>query len=142
MTVANIATVADRLGRPISDAGEIAQVNAWLRDVTALITSRIPDYETLLAQGAIRTDVAGMVEANAVIRKLRNPDGKQSEQIDDYSYRLNRDFSRGEIFLTDQEWELLTPFEERQQGAFSIRTHPLRPAAGQWIDSTTWVPAP
>ena len=59
-----------------------------------------------------------MIEANAVIRKVRNPDGKVSEGNDVYNYRLNENARKGELFLTDEEWALLTP--GGGTGAFTI----------------------
>jgi hypothetical protein len=117
MTYANVSDVSTRLGRPISTADEIGQVNAWLEDVEALITARIPTLATLVAAGTPSTALVVMVEANAVVRKVKNPDGLSSETVDDYTYRRNDDARRGELFLTDDEWVLLMP---TSGGAFSV----------------------
>ncbi|MDM8084742.1 Gp19/Gp15/Gp42 family protein [Cellulomonas cellasea] len=119
MTFANITDVGVRLGRPIADANEIAQVNAWLGDVEGLILARIPNLLTLVAAGFPAATTVLSVEANAVIRKIKNPDGKVSEGVDDYNYRLNENARKGEIFLTDDEWALLTPASV--SAAFSTR---------------------
>lgn len=120
MTFANLTDVSTRLGRPIVSAGEVAQVNAWLSDIETLILSRIPDLQArVLAVGStLLAATVAMVEANAVVRKVKNPDGKQNEKVDDYSYGLNTDAARGELFLTDDEWVLLTPASSSQ--AFTI----------------------
>src|SRR5690554_840820 len=99
MSYANVTDVSTRLGRPITDADEIAQVNAWLSDVSALIEARIPNIAARVADGQPSAAVVAMVEANAVIRKVLNPEGKVSEDIDDYRYRLNENARRGEVFL-------------------------------------------
>src|SRR6478735_3964414 len=109
MTYAVLADVATRLGRPITDSNEVAQVEAWLGDVESLILARIPDLADWVAGGVPSEAVVKMVEANAVVRKVKNPDGKQNERIDDYSYGLNADAARGDLFLTDAEWALLEP---------------------------------
>lgn len=119
MTYATVADVSTRLGRPITDSNEVAQVTAWLGDVEALILARIPDLAALVAAGTPTAPTVVMVEANAVIRKVKNPDGKQNERIDDYSYGLNADAARGDLFLTDAEWSLLRPAST--SGAFSTR---------------------
>jgi hypothetical protein len=136
---ANIADVSTRLGRPITDADEIAQVNAWIEDVEAIITARIPDLDTRVADGAPTATVVAMVVANAVIRKIKNPDGKVSEGIDDYNYRLNENSRKGELFLTDEEWALLLP--GAGEGAFTIRPYAYG-LRGEWVHPDVWVPLP
>jgi hypothetical protein len=121
VTYANITDVAARLGRSISDATEIAQVNAWLADTESLILARISDLDDLVDAGAPTEAVVVMVECQAVIRKIRNPEGKVSEDIDDYRYRLNPEAARGELFLTDEEWVLLEPGSS--EGAFAVRPY-------------------
>jgi len=117
VTYATVVDVATRLGRPIDDVGEQAQVQAWLDDAEALIRARIPDLSDLAAAGAPTVATLVMVESNAVIRKIRNPEGYTSETIDDYTYRYNEQVRRGDIFFTDDEWALLTP--GAAAGAFS-----------------------
>lgn len=119
MTYANVHDVATRLGRPITDPDEVAQVLAWLTDVEAMIRARIPNLDLRVAEECPAADVVTMVEASAVVRKVLNPEGKVSEDIDDYRYRLSENSSRGELFLTEEEWALLSP--ARGGGAFSVR---------------------
>jgi hypothetical protein len=140
VTYATLSDVSTRLGRPITDAEEIAQVTAWLADVEAMILARIPDLDELVADGSPSAAVVAMVEANAVIRKIRNPDGKVSEGIDDYNYRLNENARKGELFLTDEEWALLLP--GAANGAWTIRPVGLRRGPGQWVHPDVWVPLP
>lgn len=140
MTYATLSDVSTRLGRPITDAEEIAQVTAWLADVEAMILARIPDLDELVADGSPSAAVVAMVEANAVIRKIKNPDGKVSEGIDDYNYRLNENSRKGELFLTDEEWALLLP--GAANGAWTIRPVGLRRGPGQWVHPDVWVPLP
>lgn len=140
MTYANVTDVGTRLGRPITTADEIAQVNAWLADVEALILSRIPTLAADVTAGAPSEAVVVMVEANAVVRKVRNPEGKVSEDIDDYRYRLSENAARGELFLTDEEWALLEPGSGG--GAFTIVPGGVTAREGWWLHPDTWVPAP
>jgi hypothetical protein len=49
------------------------------------------------------------VLVDAVVRVLRNPDGKLQESIDDYSYRRADSVADGALYLTDEEWRLLRP---------------------------------
>ncbi|MGO1562110.1 MAG: Gp19/Gp15/Gp42 family protein [Actinomycetaceae bacterium] len=116
---ATLTDVADRLGRPISDPLEIKQVTAWISDIESIVRARVPDLDDRIADGSPSADVVRMVVTNAVVRKSLNPTGKQNERIDDYSYGLTEDAARGELFLTDAEWDLLTP--SVMTGAFSTR---------------------
>lgn len=139
MAFANLSDVSTRLGRPISDLDEVAQVNAWIGDVEALILARLP----LLVpgvDGAPSAAVLSMIVANAVIRKIKNPDGKVSEGVDDYNYRYSENARRGEVFLTDEEWALLTPVSS--SGAFSTQTFGASSRDGVWVHPDVWVPAP
>ncbi len=140
MTYAVLTDVATRLGRPITNPDEVAQVNAWLADIEALVLGRIPDLADRVSAGNPTEAVVKMVEANAVIRKIKNPDGKQNERIDDYSYGLNTDAARGDLFLSDEEWALLLPGSG--EGAFTIRPYGADPRLGQWVHPDVWVPLP
>lgn len=138
---ANLTDVEERLGRPITDSDEVKQVNAWIGDVESLILARIPDLQEKVTAGVPTAAVVSMVVANAVIRKINNPDGKVSEGVDDYQYRYNEQARKGDLFLTDEEWALLTP--AAASGAFSIRPYgAVAHRDGMWVHPDTWVPAP
>lgn len=101
MAVATLDDVATSLGRPITDMAEVAQVNQWLGDAELLISLRFPDL-TALNQDALK-----YVEREAVVARLRNPDGYQYEAIDDYRYGLPAESRR--ITITDEWWQMLAP---------------------------------
>jgi len=132
--------VSTRLGRPITAPDEVAQVNAWIGDAESLVLARIPDLEARVVDGAPTVAVVAMVVANAVIRKIKNPDGKVSEGVDDYNYRYNEQTRKGELFLTDEEWALLTPASSAS--AFSTRPGFESFRDGTWVHPDVWVPAP
>jgi hypothetical protein len=135
-----LTDVTTRLGRPITDSYEVAQVTAWIGDVESLILARIPDLETRVGAGSPTAVVVAAVVANAVIRKVKNPDGKVQEGVDDYNYRLNENARKGELFLTDDEWRLLLPVSS--SGAFSTRPGFESYLDGSWVQPDVWVPAP
>lgn len=118
---ATLTDVQARLGRPITDAAEVAQVNAWIADTEVLIRARVPDIDERIAAGTPPAATVTMVVSNVVIRKLQNPDGKVQEGLDDYNYRLNENARRGELFLTDDEWALI--LGPVASGAFSVRPY-------------------
>lgn len=119
MEFATVQDVSRRLGREITSASELAQVTAWIEDIKAMILVRLPTIEDRVETGDLSQAVLSSVVSNAVIRKIKNPDGKQNERIDDYSYGLTADAARGELFLTDDEWDLLSV--QRTSAAFSIQ---------------------
>ena len=84
---ASVQDVATQLGRPIDDPLEINQITAWLELADMTIRSRCPNLDQLIASGRIRLDAVNMVEASAVARHSRNPEGytSRSEGIDDYT---------------------------------------------------------
>lgn len=136
---ATVKDIGDRLGRPITDQTEVSQVNAWISDVETIIRTRVTDIDERLNTGVLNPTVLCFVTANAVIRKVKNPDGKQNERIDDYSYGLTEDAARGDLFLTDAEWGLL--IGSTGEGAFTIG-NPFEQARWQWVTSTDRVPLP
>lgn len=107
-----VQDVAAALGREITEPTEMSQVNHWIAKTLAIIQGRLGDLTKLDA------DVLRLVVADVVARMARNPEGKQNERIDDYSYGLSSVSASGEITLTEQEWQLLTPRVEA--GAFQI----------------------
>lgn len=122
MTYATVSDVADWLGRTLSDlsAPEQAQIQAWLSRVEGRIATRVPDLATRAMSPAYLATVVG-VEIDVVIRRFNNPEGKESERVDDYAYGRNAAAARADLWPTDDEWAELLPVTAR--GAFSI--HPL-----------------
>jgi len=120
MAYASIDDVTVRLGRAVSETAEQDQIDTWIEDAERLILRRFPDLSTRIATGTVAEAEVVMVEAQAVVRKVKNPDGKQNERIEDYSYGLVEAAARGEVFITDDEWALLMPTRD-PRGAFSVR---------------------
>ena len=125
-TYAQLNDVSKRLGRPITDANEIAQVEAWLTDVEAIIAGRFTRSGLILAdQVALdNPSVATLirVEAATVIRKMSNPTGLTSvtRSVDDASVTERRDgATASDLGLLNEEWEQLLP--DSTSGAFSTR---------------------
>lgn len=139
MSYATVDDVATRLGRPITEPTEVAQVDAWLEDVEILIRARVPTLDELVAAGTPTEPVVVMVESNAVVRMVRNPEGKTQERIDDYSWGLPADPKAGTLYLTDTEWSLLEPGSS--DGAWTIRPS-YAYVNGFWVHPDVWVPLP
>lgn len=111
MAVATFEDVAVALGRPIADTAEQNQVTYWLNAVELQIKARLGDV-TLLDQEMLKH-----VEIEAVAARMQNPDGYQSETIDDYTYRFGSETRR--ITILDEWWALLRPISS--SSAFSTR---------------------
>lgn len=109
MTV-TISDIETALGRTLSST-EQAQATQWISDALLLIGARLGDT-TLLDQTNL-----DYVVREAVVARFRNPDGYQSETIDDYTYRLPNETRR--ITILPEWWDLLSP--DKVSGAFSTR---------------------
>lgn len=108
--LATLTDLANRLGRDLTES-ETRRGAALLTDATAIILDRFPQYATVPAPASTA------VCAAMVVRALRNPGGLRSEQIDDYSYTIDSALSTGELYLTENEIDTLTPI---RTSAFSI----------------------
>ena len=64
-----------------------------------------------------------LVLCAAVLRVLKNPDGKQREQLEDYSYQMADGAASGTLYLTDEELLVLRPSSPSPSGAFTIRPY-------------------
>lgn len=101
MAVATLDDVAISLGRPITDDSEVAQVEQWLGDAELQIRLRFTDLT------ALDQEVLAYVEREAVVSRLRNPEGYQYESIDDYRYGLPAESRR--VTITAEWWAMLSP---------------------------------
>ena len=120
MAHATLQDVTDSLGRPIVGA-ESTQVNGWLDKIERIIARRLGDLDALIANDRLSAELLADVETEAVIRKIKNPDGKVAEGIDDYNYRLNENARKGDLFLTEEEWALISPdLPATLGGAYSV----------------------
>ena len=120
MAHATLQDVTDSLGRPIVGA-EATQVSGWLDKIERIISRKLGDLDALISDGRLSAELLVDVETEAVIRKIKNPDGKVAEGIDDYNYRLNENARKGDLFLTEEEWALISPdLPATLGGAYSV----------------------
>lgn len=106
MALATPADVAARLGRELAPE-EITQVAVLLDDTELLLRARIPDLLEKVESGEIDRAVVVMIEANMVMRVLRNPQGFTQETDGNYSYTVSEKVASGLLDVTDVEWALL-----------------------------------
>jgi hypothetical protein len=100
--------------RPLNTQ-QTVNANAYIDDAWAMLLGRRPNLETDLAEGTISRDNVIRVVSTMVIRILRNPEGKQSEQIDDYKYTRHELVSSGMLHVTPDELADITPGRRRRR---------------------------
>lgn len=115
MAIATVDDVQDRLDRELTD-DEKRLAATLLEDVEAIIRSRVRNLLRRAAADESYRQIVVMVEANAVLRVLRNPEGYRQETEGNYSYSLNAAVASGHLFVLGSEWELLGA----NRGAFTI----------------------
>ena len=125
MTAAAYTDVEVALGRSLTGDAEIAQVEYWLESAELLIGVRLGDVSEL------DQDVLKYVEVEAVLARMQNPNGYQSETIDDYTYRYGTESRR--VSILDEWWDLLTP--DSSSEAFSIRPY----GEPGWSEPDAWI---
>ena len=72
-----------------------------------LIRRRIPDLDTRVSLSeTFEADLID-IEADSVLRLVRNPEGYLSETDGVYTYQLQNDLSTGKLLVLDDEWTIL-----------------------------------
>lgn len=116
MTYAASSDVAARLGKELS-AEDKTLVETRLADVERMILRRAPDLADDIEAGTVDEEDVKQVEAEAVLRLVRNPDGYLQETDGNYSYMLNREIASGKLEILPHEWRMLGV---RPGGMFSL----------------------
>lgn len=99
MTV-TITDIETALGRFLT-IPEQGQANQWIGDARMLIEARLGSLD------ALNQSALDYVVREAVVARFRNPDGVQSESIDDYTYRHAAETRR--VTILPEWWDLLSP---------------------------------
>lgn len=86
---------------------ETALVDRRLEQVERKILRRIPDLDDQITAGTIDRDDVVDIEAEAVLRVIRNPEGLYSEQDGSYGYQPSREAADNSLRITAEEWERL-----------------------------------
>lgn len=81
-----------------------------LEQVERMIRRRIPNLDALVtASPTFKADLID-IEADSVLRLVRNPEGYISETDGAYTYQLQQDLSGGRLQILDDEWTVLGVF--------------------------------
>jgi hypothetical protein len=78
------------------------------------------DLEAEVATDSDLSDDVVRVEVAAVLRVMKNPDGKRSESIDDYTWTLDQAVSAGLLYFTTDELDGLLPGSAIRGRAFMV----------------------
>lgn len=105
-TYATAADVQAIAGRTLGTE-ETALVNRRLAQVERMLIRRIPDLVAKIAAEEIDPADVVDIEAEAVLRLVRNPEGYASESDGTYSYQFNRETASGRLEILAEEWERL-----------------------------------
>lgn len=134
--MANPAVVADVVARwrPLS-AQETTNAETFLEDAWVMLKRRmtllgVTDFEDQIDEVADFAAEVVRILATAVLRVMKNPDGKSRESIDDYSWARDEAVSSGLLYFTDDELDGLIPGSGEKGRAFMI--DPLADWAAQW----------
>lgn len=106
MAYATPEDVEVRFMRPL-DEDEKRVVAARLEDAELLLRSRIPDLDEKVTTGVLDQALVVMVEAEMVLRLIRNPDGLVQETDGNYSYSTSQKVASGLLEVLPREWTLL-----------------------------------
>lgn len=106
MAYATPEDVEVRFMRPL-DEDEMRVVAARLEDAELLLRSRIPDLDEKVTAGVLDQALVVMVEAEMVLRLIRNPDGLVQETDGSYSYSTSQKVASGLLEVLPREWTLL-----------------------------------
>lgn len=106
MALATANDVQDVLGRVLTTE-EVALVERRLDQVERMIVRRIPDLLEQIADETIdQADVVD-IEAEAVLRVIRNPEGYASEGDGQYMYQRSPYTADSRLRVTAEEWAVL-----------------------------------
>ena len=100
---ADVNDVATQLGRKIDDPLETEQITAWIELAEITIRKRYPNLDQIIADNRLSQKTVNLVEALAVARYARNPEGttSKSTRIDDYQETVGTTNSVATINLLD-----------------------------------------
>lgn len=105
MAYAEVTDVTVRWARTPT-AEETALIETRLEDVERMISRRV-DIGAALGLGTFLEEDIIQIEADAVLRLIRNPEGYLSESDGDYTYMLRQDLASGRLEIFPDEWEVL-----------------------------------
>lgn len=111
LTTAAIAALVAELGRTLTNV-ETTQAEQRVKGALVVIRGRLGQ-----ALVGVQDDALVYVLSEILLARSRNPEGYQSESIDDYTYRHGSETRR--VTILDEWWDLLRPRAKRAR-AYSV----------------------
>lgn len=106
MTYATASDVTMRWAKT-PDTETAALIDVRLDDVERMLKKRIPDLDDQITAGEVDEADVIQVEADVVLRLVRNPDGYSSETDGTYGYTFSREMAFGRLEITPEDWATL-----------------------------------
>lgn len=111
MTYAGLTDVTSRWGHTPSDE-ESTLITTRLGDAERMINRELKKLDLTLvgqiASDAVDVEDVKQVEAEAVLRLIRNYDGYSSETDGSYTYAFMENLATGTLEILPEEWEMLS----------------------------------
>lgn len=123
MAYAEASDVTVRWGKSDLDADTTALIEVRLADVERMLNRRV-DLAAGIADDTFEEADVIQIEADAVLRLARNPDGYLSETDGNYTYMLKQELASGRLEILAEEWEILGI---TSGGMFIISPNPVMP---------------
>lgn len=119
----NPATSTDLSNRSLRTLStqELSVGTTLLTDAWNLIITEVPTIPGRLDLSPSLEPLVVQVQCAMVLRVLNNPNGKLEEAVDDYSVRFDSSVSRGALYLSPDERDLLGRGDDASDNAFTIR---------------------
>jgi len=134
--MANPARSSDLVARSLRTLSDQEQTvgQTLLDDAWAIVVAEVPSASDRVTTDTQYSSLVIRVLCAMVLRVLNNPDGKLSEAVDDYQYRLDASVSTGALYLSGDERDLLGLGDGTSDNAFTIRqvAVPYRAMPVQW----------
>ncbi len=126
VALAAVADVQSRIPRDLTVA-ETAWATVLLEDAEDLILGRIPDLLDRInaVPPTIRRSAVERAEVWAVVRVIRNPDGRSQESISgEYSFSRDAALASGALYIAVSDWgDLLRSATQRRFSSVRLVTN-------------------
>lgn len=107
MALAQVDDVTDRwIGEPL-EAEVLAVIAVRLEDAERILKNRVPDLLANAAEDQDYHDNVVMIEADMILRLIKNPEGYSQESDGNYSYAIYQQVASGRLNVLDEEWDLI-----------------------------------
>lgn len=116
---------------------DLGVVGTLVADAETVIAARFPGIADRITDGVLPVDRVKLVVSRMVTRAIRNPEGVRTRQEGTGPFSGSVTFggdNPGDMWLTNEEADLLGPDGGRRQRAFTVSTiAPTEPGPPWWV---------